>query len=213
MTGQGGPLDEKPPRLRNPHRCQRASEGQFRVFEQDMQLAHGNTELERDLCRRQFLLVFVARLDLFGGIAQARTKGRTHLGHAGSQPPARHDSQSGDVRHLLIGIGQMRMPLPDPVEMRPKWPSVRRLSKPDGKQIARLPSEHSLMVVGHGDDLEVEILVAAWHFTVRQIGIVDRHVTVLERLDAVASGLEPPTLHLKGDAEAVSGDARNVGFD
>lgn len=139
-----------------------------------MQLAHGNTELKRDLCRRQFLLVFVTRHDLFGGIAQARTKGRTHLGHAGCQPPARHDSQSGDVRHLLVGIGQMRMPFADRVEKRPKWPSVRRLSKPDGKQIVRLPSEHSLVVVGHDDDPEVEILVAAWHCAVRQIGIADR---------------------------------------
>ena len=74
-------------------------------------------------------------------------------------------------------------------------------------------AEHQLVVERHRKHAEAEIVMAARDRTVGQVGVTDRHVAIRDGANAVVSRpQQPAALHLMGDAEAIAGDAGNVGF-
>ncbi|KAI3480201.1 hypothetical protein L1887_57659 [Cichorium endivia] len=111
-----------------------------------------------------------------------------HLRHGGRKPPARRHGKPGDMCDIAGGIDE-----------------------PAGV-IGGL-AEHDLVVHGDLQHLIVKIRLVSRYRIIGQVGIVDGDIAAADGVNLIPAGMQKPrTLDLQADAEAVAGNAGNIGF-
>lgn len=108
----------------------------------------------------------------------------------------------------------------------PAGGSVQRVEKgPEGqgetivfritrrKQVIGGLTEHDLVVHGDFQHLVVKIGLVSRYRVIGQVGIVDGDIAAADGVNLIPAGMQKPrTLDLQADAEAVAGNAGNIGF-
>lgn len=116
--------------------------------------------------------------------------------------------------HIAHGIDEPAAFGVQRVEERPERPGEGGLvGVTRGEQVIGRSAKHDFVVDRDLEHLVVKIRLTARYRVIGQVRIVDGEITTADGMYSVSAGTQQPrTLHLQANAEAVAGNAGNIGF-